>query len=214
MKSSQDAGWNDPPKFSYNESIELTRSPKRNVLNKRVAFPLSSTSSKSAAPFLDPTAPPSNNPNLPPPPSIFSCPSEPNSDKGLNERLPDIDNLDISKEKPEESTNERDDDVTKVDVNEIISSLEIIIEEKRKFLTDNRDELIKKKLQIMKDSWESNKISEDIKKQISELTNALKENNKEKANRIQVALMVDHPKLCSEFISVFRLLINADESDT
>lgn len=47
----------------------------------------------------------------------------------------------------------------------------------------------------------------------SHITVALKDKNKEKANEIQVALMVDHPKVCSEFISAFRQLINAEESN-
>lgn len=63
-----DAGWNDPPKFSYSESSQYSKSPKRNLLNKRVAFPLNATSN-SNLPSIDPTATANFNPSLPPPPT-------------------------------------------------------------------------------------------------------------------------------------------------
>ncbi|PVD35026.1 hypothetical protein C0Q70_06307 [Pomacea canaliculata] len=44
-----DRGWNDPPVFDYqssnNSSTTLSESPRRTVLNKRVAYPLSSDQS-------------------------------------------------------------------------------------------------------------------------------------------------------------------------
>lgn len=61
-KVSYDPGWNDPPKFSYNTQQTTPNRP-RNFLNKRVAFPLSSTGTSPAPP------PPVN---LPPIPAGFS----------------------------------------------------------------------------------------------------------------------------------------------
>uniref|UniRef100_A0A2A4JGX2 SRA1/Sec31 domain-containing protein n=1 Tax=Heliothis virescens TaxID=7102 RepID=A0A2A4JGX2_HELVI len=55
-----DPGWNDPPKFSYN--AQTTPNKPRNILNKRVAFPLSSATSSPV------TMPPVN---LPPMPAMF-----------------------------------------------------------------------------------------------------------------------------------------------
>lgn len=37
----------------------------------------------------------------------------------------------------------------------------------------NKEEHIKKKLQVLKDSWNANKLSDDIKKQIFELTKGI-----------------------------------------
>ncbi|KAJ8734960.1 hypothetical protein PYW08_014210 [Mythimna loreyi] len=55
-----DPGWNDPPKFSYNP--QTTPNKPRNILNKRVAFPLSSATS---SPVVMPPV------NIPPMPAAF-----------------------------------------------------------------------------------------------------------------------------------------------
>ncbi|KAF9815013.1 hypothetical protein SFRURICE_010571 [Spodoptera frugiperda] len=56
-----DPGWNDPPKLSYNPGT--TPNKPRNILNKRVAFPLSSATS---SPVVMPPV------NIPPMPAAFS----------------------------------------------------------------------------------------------------------------------------------------------
>ncbi|CAB3245288.1 unnamed protein product [Arctia plantaginis] len=58
-----DPGWNDPPKFSYNAQVTPNRP--RNILNKRVAFPMSNVTSSPA---------PMSPANLPPMPQVFSPP--------------------------------------------------------------------------------------------------------------------------------------------
>ncbi|CAD0195363.1 unnamed protein product [Chrysodeixis includens] len=55
-----DPGWNDPPKLSFN--AQTTPNKPRNILNKRVAFPLSSNT---ASPVMMPPV------NVPPMPSMF-----------------------------------------------------------------------------------------------------------------------------------------------
>lgn len=70
VKGTYDPGWNDPPKFTYNAQ-QTTPGRPRNFLNKRVAFPLSNSSTPTPPapvnlppmPALVPSAPPiySNN---------------------------------------------------------------------------------------------------------------------------------------------------------
>ncbi|XP_075984863.1 steroid receptor RNA activator 1 [Anticarsia gemmatalis] len=58
-----DPGWNDPPKLAYNP--QTTPNRPRNILNKRVAFPLSNTAT---SPVVVPAG------NMPPMPAVFSPP--------------------------------------------------------------------------------------------------------------------------------------------
>lgn len=66
-----DPGWNDPPKMSYNP--QTTPNKPRNILNKRVAFPLSSATSSPVV------LPPGNMPPMPaafpPAPPVLQIPS-------------------------------------------------------------------------------------------------------------------------------------------
>lgn len=81
-----DPGWNDPPTFSYTESKDLIKSPKRNLLNKRVAYPVHCGEKKDTT-----TTPVKHlNSDLPPlpllvPPPEFSnvLPFESNADKNV-----------------------------------------------------------------------------------------------------------------------------------
>lgn len=59
-----DPGWNDPPKFAYN-SQQTTPNRPRNFLNKRVAFPLSGSSTNTNT---------SPSVNLPPLPTLSPLP--------------------------------------------------------------------------------------------------------------------------------------------
>ena len=38
-------GWNDPPEFLYTAESATSTPPRKNVLNKRVAYPMKSTTS-------------------------------------------------------------------------------------------------------------------------------------------------------------------------
>lgn len=75
-----DPGWNDPPKFSYNAQTPSNKP--RNILNKRVAFPLSSaTSSPIVMPPVNippmptqlPPAPPIQIPSVQPEETDIDC---------------------------------------------------------------------------------------------------------------------------------------------
>lgn len=109
-----EAGWNDPPNFSYSESIQYSKSPKRNLLNKRVAFPLNSTNSSQPS-IVDPTATINFNPNLPPPPSSSAVSSGENflensntscNDESINTKVRFDDNFSSSVMDDESRLNE------------------------------------------------------------------------------------------------------------
>ncbi|PSN49149.1 hypothetical protein C0J52_14894 [Blattella germanica] len=65
-KVTHDPGWNDPPIFSYGDinATALTKTPKKTLLNKRVAFPMnlqsSSSSPVTSSSDVLPSVPPSN----------------------------------------------------------------------------------------------------------------------------------------------------------
>lgn len=205
-----EAGWNDPPNFSYSESIQYSKSPKRNLLNKRVAFPLNSTNSSQPS-IVDPTATINFNPNLPPPPSSSAVSSGENflensntscNDESINTKVRFDDNF---------SSSVMDDESR---LNEVLKNLNDVIEIQNGLASShNIDENFKKKLLIMEESW-TNKLSDDIKKKLYLLSIALKNKDERTADKIHVSLMVDHPKICSEFISVFRQLLNRMKLDS
>lgn len=75
-----DPGWNDPPPLAYDR--EVTPNRPRNILNKRVAFPLSST----------PSNPPSMLPgNLPPMPIAFSHPPTMQTAPSIEQKETEVD---------------------------------------------------------------------------------------------------------------------------
>lgn len=64
LRATQDPGWNDPPKWAFAPTPNPGNTPTKRLLNKRIAFPLNSTSSPSIQP---PTVQILPFTNLPPP---------------------------------------------------------------------------------------------------------------------------------------------------
>lgn len=127
-----DAGWNDPPKFSYGESMQLTNSPKRNLLNKRVAFPMNSTQSTTTSQSnIDPTTTPVFNTNLPPPPmASISLACNKIDDSSKND---DSETVSDNSTVPSSNSSPSNDDVP--DLSYILESLTTFIDEKQEALS-------------------------------------------------------------------------------
>lgn len=126
-----DAGWNDPPKFSYCESMQYTNSPKRNTLNKRVAFPMNSTPSVTATPSnIDPTTTPVFNTNLPPPPTSsvpLACEKDDNSSESNDPKTESVSSTIQSSD-----SSPPNDEVPELSY--ILESLSAVMDEKRETL--------------------------------------------------------------------------------
>ncbi|CAG4921776.1 unnamed protein product [Colias eurytheme] len=160
-----DPGWNDPPTFTYNAQQTTPNRP-RNFLNKRVAFPVSSTAGiPSAAPANIPPmpAPMPISPMVPPPMSNITANIEPNE------------KIHIDSEKILE---------------EVRNALLGILEESSEL--GAKAESIRKKINLMEDMWTSGKLNTQVQLRMQELAKALKEDKPAKADEIHKALMVDH----------------------
>ncbi|KAG6798100.1 steroid receptor RNA activator 1 isoform X1 [Apis mellifera caucasica] len=183
-----DPGWNDPPKWAYSVA-QSSITPTKRMLNKRVAFPMTSIQAKDKESSL-------NKPlNMPPPiqsainlttashPPLL-CPSNKNNLKGkMNE-------ININKEET---------------LNNVLTNLEAVINEH--ISEKNSAEEVKKKLDILKTAWLEDKLNNVIYKNILDLSTALREGNIEKADEIHIALMMYHANLCNTWIPGIRHII-------
>ncbi|XP_012269706.2 steroid receptor RNA activator 1-like [Athalia rosae] len=196
LASSHDAGWNDPPKWAYSQSPNLSTTPTKRVLNKRVAFPLGSTPPTSNFdPYQSLPPPPANMP--PPPLTSVKLTTAPHQPFGTP-----------SSGSIEKSSN---DPIIKIDKDQaLIDSLEnfeavINANEELK----NKADDIRRRLNPMKTAWTEDKLNESIQQRILELSNALRNKDVPTADKIHVSLMVDHATLCSPWIPVIRHIIMA-----
>lgn len=155
-----DPGWNDPPKLSYN--AQTTPNRPRNVLNKRVAFPLSNTTS---SPVVIPPG------NVPPTPAMFSpvpCP----------QTVPNVSNIDET-------------DIDSVKTLEVVKSILLELLDTSPEL-GNKGNDIRKRIDIMEDMWTSGKLNNNIFLHMKNLAHALKDDVPNKADDIHRELMINH----------------------
>ncbi|KAK9309795.1 hypothetical protein QLX08_000618 [Tetragonisca angustula] len=183
-----DPGWNDPPKWAYSTSQNSSVTPTKRVLNKRVAFPMSSvkTSDKESS---------AKKPlNMPPPmqssislttashPPLL-CPSNKNTEENMTDIIID----------------------KQVTLNIVLKNLETVINEH--ILEKSRTEELRKRLDLLKVVWLEDKLNNTIYKNVLDLSTALQEGDIEKADEIHVSLMMQHANLCSTWIPGIRHII-------
>lgn len=163
LPSSHDSGWNDPPKWALSSQYNPSGTSSKRILNKRVAFPLSSENVEKASQS------PSSNMMLPTletsaTPTITTAPHKPLM-------APDDK---VSKAQVSESDFNKDQALTEVLVN-----LGSLMTERK--VEKNKVEEIQKRLDIMKSDWIENKLDSVVQKSILDLT---------KGNLHRVALTV------------------------
>ncbi|XP_031826706.1 steroid receptor RNA activator 1 isoform X2 [Nomia melanderi] len=179
-------GWNDPPKWAYSGAQSST--PTKRLLNKRIAFPLSSTqaSNKNSSPSNTSTAMPpplqssvnlttASHPPLIPPSNV---------DAEIDTRLPEIDKAQM--------------------LNDVLKILETVIDQ---HVDKNKVEEIKKRLDLLKTAWLEDKLNNVICTNVLDLSKALQEGNVEKADQIHLMLIMQHASLCSSWIPGIRHII-------
>ncbi|PNF42879.1 hypothetical protein B7P43_G12894 [Cryptotermes secundus] len=187
-KVTHDPGWNDPPVFSYDAVTATAQSkiPKRGLLlNKRVAFPLSSQPSSNkctATKNMPPPMPTSTGPvvHLDQPPVTASNTTEENAKE------------DSQKEEALQS---------------VMEGLECILKNSAYNFQKNESE-IRRRLDAMKKMWEEDKLKPEIYVKMVQLTEALRNGNAELADHIHMGLMVDYVSLCSPWMAGIRQLIH------
>ncbi|EEB10992.1 Steroid receptor RNA activator, putative [Pediculus humanus corporis] len=191
-KDSHDPGWNDPPIFTYDKAaaIQTAAATKKGVtLNKRVAFPIEGKIN------LPQNESSTNNafniPSSKPP----SCQMPPLPVKVTQSAL--------KSESDETNLNCKTSNIEKDKINEIKQNFQI---------DSNCDNEILKRFKIMETMWNDDKLDNDVRLKIFELSEAYANNNLDLANRIQQGLMVDKISQCSSWMSGIRQLINQKRS--
>ncbi|KAF7393161.1 hypothetical protein HZH66_008994 [Vespula vulgaris] len=194
LPSSYDPGWNDTPKWASPHAGN-TNTPTKRILNKRVPFPLISgeltrnnteCQSNTAGMPLSPPPPP-----LPSPLSLKTAPHAPLIT-------------------PSDANTQLTCTVTKFDKQQALvdtmANLEFII---KKYVMENKIDEVQKRLDLMKSCWLDNKLNDSIQQKIFDISKALKDEDVEKADKLHIALMIDHTSLCSAWIPSIRHIISA-----
>lgn len=144
LPSSHDPGWNDPPKWAL--SSQHSSSGTKRVLNKRVAFPLSSQASPGKASTSS-----SNMPHI-----IQSSIITTASHKPI---------IPIDKDFVTTSMLNFDKDQA---LTEVLSNLECVMKEHK--MESSKVEEIQRRLDIMKSDWQENKLKDVIQSNILDIS--------------------------------------------
>ncbi|XP_070158800.1 steroid receptor RNA activator 1 [Polyergus mexicanus] len=187
LPSSHDSGWNDPPKWAL--SSQHNSSGTKRLLNKRVAFPLSSQIS--AAGKIDSSPPSSNTPPIlqsSMAPIITTAPHKP---------LVTL----IAKEfTTKESDFDKDQALT-----EVLANLKLVMTKQK--IETNKTEEIQRRLDIMKADWRENKLNDTIHRSVLNISKALMRKDTEEADKIHIALMIQHATACRTWMPAIRHII-------
>lgn len=210
---SHDPGWNDPPKLGYSPGVAPGQTPKLN-LNKRIAFPVAGTASPSNLPappaavggsslpqFIPAAsvgtvhAPSTGQPSVPPlPPMVPTTVGTP----------PRTGQIDKSK------ANAAEDGSNNLPTNDEMRDLVRSTLEEFLLKTDSSRQVeIRKRLDVMLQSWNDAKLSDGLRGKLFRLANALNERKTVDANEIHRSIIVEHGKECVQWAPALRQLIQA-----
>ncbi|KMQ94880.1 steroid receptor rna activator 1-like protein [Lasius niger] len=188
LPSSHDPGWNDPPEWALS-SQNISSGTKR-LLNKRVAFPLSSQISaigKVSSPSPSNTPPTLQSSIVP---TITTAPHKPlvtPIDKDLTT-------------KTLESDFDKDQALT-----EVLANLKSVMTEHK--MEMNKTEEIQRRLDTMKADWCENKLNDAIQRSVLDISKALLRKDAEQADKIHIALMMQHATACRTWMPAIRHII-------
>lgn len=213
LPSSYDSGWNDPPEWamsSQRSSFEGTSN--KRLLNKRVAFPLSSQTSASG------TTSPSLPSNMPPISQSFqkttTAPHKP--------LVTPIGKDTVTKSS--ESDFDKSQALTKV-----MANLESVMMEQK--IEKNKLEEIQKRLSIMRSDWLEDKLNDTVQRNILDMSEgknqifpsichscrlvtkmriyvlALLSKDVQQADKIHIKLMMQHATVCHTWMPAVRHII-------
>uniref|UniRef100_A0A1B6C3G5 SRA1/Sec31 domain-containing protein n=1 Tax=Clastoptera arizonana TaxID=38151 RepID=A0A1B6C3G5_9HEMI len=151
-----DPGWNDPPLFTYDEvKAQLKSSKPKNILNKRISFPLDPATSTSSTPFIDPTLPPKPGETCHPPPTIATARVYKNKDiiNSSSDKLEDQSSCQFNSEET---------------LSCVIVNLNFILNSETLKIQNKND--IERRLDIMKKMWLEGKFNNDIETRLLRLS--------------------------------------------
>ncbi|XP_012219633.1 steroid receptor RNA activator 1-like [Linepithema humile] len=186
LPSSHDSGWNDPPEWALSSQHSSSGIPTKRVLNKRVAFPLSSqTSSEKANP--------SSSSNMPPiiqSSTITTAPHKPLVTPIDKDFIATTSMLNFDKDQA---------------LTEVLTNLECVMKEHK--IESSKVEEIQRRLDIMKSDWQENRLKDVIQSNILDISKALLRKDVEQADKIHIALMMQHATICRTWIPAIRHII-------
>ncbi|EFN73126.1 Steroid receptor RNA activator 1 [Camponotus floridanus] len=188
LPSSYDSGWNDPPEWAL--SLQHNSSKTKKLLNKRVAFPLSSQTStaEKVSSSLPSNTPPILQSSMVP--TITTAPYKPlvaSMDKKFTTMT-----LDSDFDKDQALT-------------EVLTNLKSVMTGQK--MEMNMIEEIEKRLDIMETDWRENKLNNMIHRSVLDISKALLRKDIEQANKIHIALMTQHVTACRTWIPAIRHII-------
>ncbi|XP_069130199.1 steroid receptor RNA activator 1-like [Argopecten irradians] len=225
-----DRGWNDPPMFNYSPKTVGNASPRGTKLNKRVAYTggavnttVSHQPGVGSGTLLNAaTGPPISPVQLLPPiqvlPPTTTAPSTP---------VPLVIPM-MGQMAPNTSGKKTENNSSTLDVhstnrtesleNSNISSEELFEKVQEKLdhefgrclprLQGRSAEDIKRKLQILKENWKDNKLSEDVRRRVWEILQALENKDFDKAWEIHLSLMVDYTAEVGQWLVAVKRIIH------
>lgn len=155
LPSTHDPGWNDPPEWALSSQRDTSGTSTRRLLNKRVAFPLSSQTSSPEKAAIPP--PLSNIPPVLPQsttvPTITTAPHKPL----------------LAPTDKDAKTTESDDNFDKDQaLTEILASLESVMTEQK--MEEGKSKEIRRRLDTMKSNWLENKLNVTVQRNVLDIS--------------------------------------------
>ncbi|CAD6204771.1 GSCOCG00002970001-RA-CDS [Cotesia congregata] len=192
LQASHDPGWNDPPKWAFTPTPATGSTPTKRLLNKRVAFPLNSSTGPASQSnqVLGSNLPPPMLPSPGPGQVLTSAP-----------HAPLLAPSSITADATSSTVNKQQ------SLTDSINNFQKIIDSKLE--NGDKTEEVKRRLDVMKSMWLDDKLNSQIHEKMLELSKALLRNDIETADKIHVFLMTNHTALCNAWISAIRYLILA-----
>lgn len=180
VTKSHDPGWNDPPKLAFNVGLNTKPSPKLN-LRQRVAFPVAGTDS-------------SRDSNDGPAHSVPQFVLPPVSTTNT---------LPVSS--AESSSNiEPTAGPSNEELREFVTAT---LDKFALKLNSSRQADVRKRLEIMQQSWDEAKLGEELCRKLYQFAEALESGDVLQTNVAYRAVVVDHGSECSQWISALRHLM-------
>lgn len=204
---SHDPGWNDPPKISYSPGVAAGSGPTSKLnLNKRIAFPVAKTDTRSNQPavgdggtlpqFVTGASGGIASPLPPAPPNRSGPPLPPMATTGTPLRC----------NKP--GTNASEEATLILPSNdEMKDSVKTTLEELLMKTETSRQAEVRKRLDVMLQSWTDGKLSDGLTRKLYQLAQVLNEKKIVEANEIHRSIIVEHGKECVQWAPALRQLI-------
>ncbi|XP_015379329.1 PREDICTED: steroid receptor RNA activator 1-like [Diuraphis noxia] len=171
-------GWNDPPSYSFEDTVSAQHENRPKIFDRIPARVLENA------------------------PSVQST----NNQIHLDNEIISNENCDNTSKIPAVSSLVSCDIPVEERLSYVMTSLSDSIQ--KSTLSDSKKVDISKRLSRLEISWKDSQFTDIVQQKTIALVKAIKINDYAEANRLQMALMVDHTRQCNTWIPAIRQLIN------